>query len=95
MISWGRQDGFVEWFEKKVKEQFEVSDCSSLHWFLGIKIDLRESEIAVSQETFNDDLLKRFNMEECGPVLSPLPGNTKFERESNKEQGYDEQSTIE
>ena len=24
-LFWGRQDGFVGWFEKKVKEQFEVS----------------------------------------------------------------------
>ena len=95
MLYWGRQESFVEWFERKVKEQFEVSDCSSLHWFLGMKIDVRETEIAVNQEKYIDDLLKRFNMEEFKPVESPIPENTKFERESIKEQDYDEQSTME
>ena len=78
-----------------MKEQFEVNDCRSLHWFLGMKMDVREGEIVVSQEKYIDDLLKRFNMEECKLVQSPLPENTKFERESNKEQVYDEQSIME
>ena len=95
MLFWGRQERFVEWFEKKVEEQFEVSDCSSLHWFLGIKIDVREGEIAVNQEKYIGDLLKRFKVEECSPVQSPLPEHTKFERESNKDQDYGEQSIIE
>ena len=92
MLYWGRQGFFVQWLEKKVKDQFELSDCSSLHWFLGMKIDVREGEIAVNQEKYIVDLLKRYNMEECKPVQSPLPENIKFERESNKEQDYDEQS---
>ena len=95
MLHWGRPGGFVEWFEKKVREKFEVIECNSLHWFLGMKIDVREREIAVSQEKYNTGLLKRFKMEECKPLQSPLPKNTKIERESNKEQGYDEQSIKE
>ena len=31
MLYWGRQDSLVEWFEKEMKEQIEVSDSSSLH----------------------------------------------------------------
>ena len=58
-------------------------------------MNYRETEIAVNQEKYIDDLLKRFNMEECKPVKSPLPENTKFERESNKEQDYDERSIME
>ena len=49
-----------------------------------MKIDVREGEIAVNQEKYTDDLLKRFNMAKCKPVQSPLPENTMFERESNK-----------
>ena len=94
MLYWGRQDAFVGWFEKKVKEQFEVSDCSSSNLFLEMKIDVRKSEIAVSQECI-DDFLKRFNMEDCKPRQSPLPENTKFERESSKEEDNDEQSIME
>ena len=78
MLYWGRQENFVEWFEKKVEEQFEVSDCSSLHWFLGMKVDVR-GEKAASQEKYIDDLSIRLNMEECEPVQSPLPENSKFE----------------
>ena len=59
-----------------------------------MKIDVTEGEIAVNQEKYFDDLLKRYNMEECKPVQSPLLENTKFERESNKEQDYDEQSIL-
>ena len=51
--------------------------------------------MAVSQEKYIDDLLKRFNMEECKPVQTPLPENTKFERESNNELDYDKQSIVE
>ena len=66
------------------EEQIDVNDCSTLHWFLEMKVDVRESEIAVSREKYIDDLLKRFIMEECKPVQSLLLGNTKFERESNR-----------
>ena len=94
ILYWGRQDSFVDWFEKKKKEKFEVSDCNSLHWVLGMKIDVREGEIAVNQEKFTEELVKRFNIGECKPVQSPLPVNFKFERESNKEQEYDKQSIM-
>ena len=58
-------------------------------------IDFREGEIAVNQEKYIDDHLKRFYIEECKPVQRPLPENTKFELENNKEQDYDEQSIME
>ena len=58
-------------------------------------IDVIESEIAVSLEKYIDDLLKGFKMEECKPVQSPLQENSKFKRESNEEQDYDEQSIME
>ena len=67
-----------------MREQFEVSDCSSLHRFLGMKIDVRESEIAVSQEKSIDDLLKRYNMEECKPVQSPLPAKPSLNEKVTK-----------
>ena len=80
ILYWGRQDSFVEWFEKKMKEQFEVSDYSSFIWFLGMKIDVREGKIAVNQEKYIDELLKRFNVEECIPVQSPLPERSLNEK---------------
>ena len=63
-----------------MKEQFEVSDYSSFIWFLGMKIDVREGKIAVNQEKYIDELLKRFNVEECIPVQSPLPERSLNEK---------------
>ena len=45
-----------------------------------MKLDVKEGEIAVSQEKYIDDLLKRFNMEECKSVRSPLSENTVWSR---------------
>ena len=58
-----------------------MSDYSSLHWFRRMKVVVRESEI---RRSILDDLLNRFNMEECKPVQSLLLENTMFERESDR-----------
>lgn len=43
--------------------------------FLGIKIDKREDGIIMSQKTYLENLLKKFGMNECKPINTPMELN--------------------
>lgn len=52
--------------------QFRMKDLGNLHSFLGVNIVRTEDEIKLSQSTYLKKLLKRFGMEECRPVKTPM-----------------------
>ena len=47
----------------------------SLHFFLGFQVKQMREGIFISQEKYTKDLLKRFKMDECKPIKTPMPTN--------------------
>lgn len=58
--------------KKKLMDQFRMKDLGNLHSFLGVNIHRTKDEIRLSQPTYLKKLLKRFGMEECRPVKTPM-----------------------
>ncbi|TFY78604.1 hypothetical protein EWM64_g5407 [Hericium alpestre] len=52
----------------------EVTDLGDLHWILGIEIkrDREARTIHLSQHSYIDSILRRFNLEDAKPVSTPM-----------------------
>ncbi|MCO5559997.1 hypothetical protein L7F22_013602 [Adiantum nelumboides] len=61
---------------------FSMSDMGVLHSCLGIQVvhDPSKGSIHISQQFYTQSLLKKFSMETCKGVDTPLPANVKFKR---------------
>ena len=46
-----------------------------LTFFLGFQVKQMREGIFISQEKYTKDLLKRFKMDECKPIKTPMPSN--------------------
>ena len=58
-----------------LKQEFQVIDMSDLHWLLGIRIEYNKSNIALSQTSYIDKILKWFGLQIANPAIYPLDKN--------------------
>ena len=52
-----------------------MSMIGELTFFLGFQVKQMKEGIFISQEKYTKDLLKRFKMDECKPIKTPMPTN--------------------
>jgi len=66
----------------KLKQTFAINETTKNNMFLNIKIEKFENGIALSQTKYITKLLRKYNLEECKSVNTPIvPGEDKaFER---------------
>ena len=63
-----------------LKSEFKITDLGNLHWLLGIRIECRDHDIALSQSSYIDTILKRFGLYDCNPVTYPLDKNHQINK---------------
>ena len=68
--------GIVEEMKNKFKNHYQMSDLGPAKRYLGIEIVRHEDYVAIHQQFFIQDLLKRNKMEYCKGVSTPLEKNT-------------------
>jgi len=71
---------YVEFKEAMMKE-FEMKDLGLTKYFLGIEVEQSEKGIFICQNKYSKDLLKRFMMENCKPVPTPVAIGTKLSKD--------------
>ena len=59
-------------FSTKMKSEFEMSLLGELTYFLGLQISQQEKGIFICQAKYIKEMLKKFKMEDCKPVLTPM-----------------------
>jgi hypothetical protein len=62
-------------FSELMSKEFEMSMIGELAFFLGFQVKQMREGIFISQEKYTNVLLKRFKMEECKPIKTPMPSN--------------------
>lgn len=78
----GPQNEFMDQTVSLLKTEFKVKDMGSLQWLLGIQIDYTKAGITLSQPSFITQILARFGMSDCNPVVLPIDPNQHLSRES-------------
>jgi hypothetical protein len=66
--------------KSRLEDEFEMSDLGGLHYCLGVEFerDRANRTITMSQSKYMEEVLKRFNMEECKPIGTSLDVNSKL-----------------
>jgi hypothetical protein len=62
-------------FGELMSKEFEMSMIGELTYFLDFQVKQMKDGNFLSQEKYTKDLLKRFNMEKCKPIKTPMPTN--------------------
>jgi hypothetical protein len=55
--------------------KFEMSDIGLMHYFLGMEVWQEEGHIFLGQGKYVADILRRFQMEDCRPMSTPMITN--------------------
>ncbi|MCY6525009.1 reverse transcriptase domain-containing protein, partial [Actinobacillus pleuropneumoniae] len=81
VIFTGNDDYLTKNFKSVMKEEFEMTDMVLLRYFLGIEVDQNENGIFISQEKYVNEVLERFNMQECKVAITPIVMGLKLSKE--------------
>ena len=61
--------------KEDLAREFEMKDMGLMHYFLGMEVWQKDGELFVSQGKYANEILRRFHMEKCKPMQTPLAGN--------------------
>lgn len=76
LIYTGDDDAMMEDFRKSMEEEFDMTNLGKMRFFLGIEVLQTSHGIHISQGKYALEVLRRFDMENCNSVRSPMvPGN--------------------
>jgi hypothetical protein len=65
-------DRLSQTISKDMQNEFEMSLLGELSFFLGLQIHQRNQGIFISQTKYIREMLKRFEIEDCKLVISPM-----------------------
>lgn len=76
----GSSQTLVSEFKENMKAEFDMTDLGPLKFFLGLEVTQGNDGIFLKQELYAKELLKKFGMLKCSPVVTPLQINEKLTR---------------
>jgi hypothetical protein len=66
-----------------MQSEFEMSLLGELSFFLGLQIRQSNQGIFISQTKYIREMLKRFGMEDCKPVITPMQTSCKLSKDDD------------
>jgi len=70
----------IDKFKMSMLQVFEMTDLGVMNYFLGMEVHQSNDGIFISQRKYGMDLLRKFKMESCNPVATPLAVNEKLSK---------------
>src|ERR1700678_536285 len=66
-----------------MQNEFEMLLLGELSFFLGLQIRQSNQGIFISQTKYIREMLKRFGMEDCKPVITPMQTSCKLSKDDD------------
>jgi hypothetical protein len=85
IIFGGSSHALVAKFSKTMNREFEMSMMGELTFFLGLQIKQTREGTFVHQGKYTKDLLRKFNMGEAKPLLTPMSITTALDEDKKGE----------
>jgi hypothetical protein len=76
-------DRMSQKFAKDMQKEFEMSLLGELSFFLGLQICQRNQGTFISQTKYIREMLKRFGMEDCKLVNTPMQTNCELSKDDD------------
>ncbi|KAH9681198.1 hypothetical protein KPL71_026879 [Citrus sinensis] len=91
LIFTGSDPSLFEEFKRVMIKEFEVIDIGLMAYYLGIEVKQKEEGIFISQESYAKEILKKFKMNDCKLISTPVECGVKL---SKHDEGEDIDSTF-
>lgn len=78
MLITGSDKLAIEEFKGRMMKEFEMSDLGTLNYFLGLEFVYTSKGIFLHQRRYVSEVLKRFRMENCNEVATPMETTYKL-----------------
>ena len=63
--------------KKDLASEFEMTDLGLMHYYLGMEVWQEDGHVFLGQGKYAANVLKRFQMEDCRPMSTPMITNWK------------------
>ncbi|XP_048140482.1 uncharacterized mitochondrial protein AtMg00810-like [Rhodamnia argentea] len=71
----------VEEFKREMMQIFEMTDLGVMTYFLGMEIKQLEDEVFICQKKYAKEILKKFHMEDCKAMATPMNQKESLSKE--------------
>ncbi|CAG9136577.1 unnamed protein product [Plutella xylostella] len=83
-----------EEIKRKLQNEFDITDLGPAQHILGMKLCGKGNNISLDQSNYIEKLLKKYRMEECKAVGTPMETGLKLTKESQSNDTYDYRGLI-
>ena len=92
ILSGSSDDQIIE-VKDTFSQKFEIKDMGKLYHFLGISVvqEERRQTMWIGQPAYTENFLKKFEMEHCKPVSTPISAGSKLEIAKEEEECINQQ----
>ena len=93
MLFFSNNTEMLEKEKREIAKEFQVEDLGELHYVVGMSIvrDREKRTMSITQKKYLEGVLKKFDMENCKPVSTPLEFGKKYEELSKDDERFDKQ----
>eukprot|EP00253_Pinus_taeda_P005379 PITA_05379 len=89
LIITGNHDDHIAQVKKELHAGFKMTDLGLLHYYLGVEVFQRPHPIFIYQSKYAVEVLQRFGMQDCKPVLTPMEQNLKLSKFEGGERNHE------
>ncbi|GAU43961.1 hypothetical protein TSUD_283880 [Trifolium subterraneum] len=83
LIVTGNNSNLINDFKISMKKRFAMSDLGKMKYFLGVEVIQTDEGIFIHQMKYANEILVRFQMENCNAVCSPVVTGCKLVKDEN------------
>lgn len=85
LIFTGNNPKMFEELKKAMAKEFEITNIGLMAYYLGIEVKQMDGGIFISQEGYAKEIHKKFKMEDCKPVGTPIEVGIKLSKFEDSE----------
>ena len=71
------REHLIDVCKKDLASEFEMTDRGLMHYYLAMEVWQEDGHVFLSQGKYATDVLRRFQMEDCRPMSTPMTTNWK------------------
>ncbi|XP_028066702.1 uncharacterized protein LOC114269573 [Camellia sinensis] len=77
----GTNKELLKEFKVELLNVFEMLDLGLMSYFLGMEVKQRQHEVFICQQKYAKEILKKFHMEDCKAISTPMNQKEKFSKD--------------
>ncbi|KAJ4716957.1 Retrovirus-related Pol polyprotein from transposon TNT 1-94 [Melia azedarach] len=85
LIFTGSNPSLFDDFKNTMTKEFEMTDIGLMAYYLSIEVKQEEDGIFISQQRYTKEILKKFKMENCKPISTPIECGIKLSKHEEGE----------